>query len=136
MSLLNWCPGGCCHITSIFRCPSNPRRWYAVFWQCDFFFFKFCLFRGRETCCRLWQLDKKRLQSHFSLSIFYLANVMNKQHFRWLTSRNHPDRMLSCQAPVRILQVREQLIFSCDFLYLIDSLLFKLYLSVFLLGYV
>lgn len=51
------------------------------------FFSKFCLFSGREICCCLWQLDKERLQSHFLLSIFYLGSIMNKQHFRWLTSK-------------------------------------------------
>lgn len=86
LSFFNWCPGGCCHIITIFRCSSNLLRWCVVFQQYDFFF-KFCLFSGREICCHLWQLDKDRLQSHFTLSILYLGSIMNKQHSRWLTSK-------------------------------------------------
>lgn len=50
-------------------------------------FFKFYLFCRREIFCHRWQLDKKRLQSHFCLSIFLLGSIMNKQCFRWLTSK-------------------------------------------------
>lgn len=37
LSFLNWCPGGCCHITEIFRCSSDLLRWCTVFHQHDFF---------------------------------------------------------------------------------------------------
>lgn len=85
LSFLNWCPGGCCHVTAIFRYSSDLLRWYSF--PTVWLFSSLISSAEEKIFCHLWQLDKERLQSHFPLSIFLLGSIMNKQYFRWLTSK-------------------------------------------------
>lgn len=99
MSLLNWCPGGCCHITSIFRCPSNPRRWYAVFWQCDFFFSSF-VSSVEEKLAVVFDSWTRRDCNLIFLSVFstlptsWISNILDG----WL-----PETILTGCFPVKLL---------------------------------
>lgn len=85
LSFLNWCPGGCCHITVIFRYSSDLLRWCTVFQQYDFL--QVLSLPQKRNFLSLLTAGQGEIAISFSLSIFLLGSIMNKQYFRWLTSK-------------------------------------------------
>lgn len=97
LSFFNWCPGGCCHIITIFRCSSNLLRWCVVFQQYDFFFSSF-VSSVEERFAVIFDSWTRIDCNLISCSVFYtlaaswISNILDG----WL------PKNVSCQASVRI----------------------------------